>query len=980
MSNPTLPQVGFNDSVLTETTYAGTPVVLQPNSGVFSSNTIGGLPEEQVDGQPWYSDDPSSNAFVVSIANGGGELSLNFAALYAQGYSLTFDVADPSLVYLVGGQGEIILSGFDPSAYQLAATPTGYVGQFIASQLTVSLPSAQDAGLSNVVLNNLTYVNTSSDAPTSAQISFQALQTSGYGPVFSPDGYSAGPTSFIETVNVLPLPAVVTETATVTSGGAVSGTAGTSGSGALAGDSDANAGYTLSVSAVSGGTLGSAVHGTYGDLTLNIDGSFSYAAGATSTELAAISAASGQVTDAFTYSVSDGHGGVTSSTLDIDLDATKPSISSIGFSPSSGDLAVHASETITLSLANVGAIDIAGNGPTLTLNDGGTATYDAAASTSTSWVFDYTVASGDTNVASLAVNSVNLNGTTLSNPSGAATVTSLPVTGVAQSGPQIDTTTPTFTAVTENPSSGEIGLNTKVTFTLTLNDPVTVDTTNGAPTLTLNDNGIATYDAAASTSTSLVFDYTLTGTDIANVTSLQATLFNSNNAVITNGAGTAANVSLAGLSQSGPTIDLPQVTGGFAAPSSGTYGAGETMALFVEFNKAVTATGNITLSLNDGGTATLDAADTALLQQNGYVVFDYHVAPTDHDVSSLAVTGIDLHGGSILDSLGDEAQFSGTLPTFSNIEVDTGIACYCRGTLIEVARGQKSVEALNIGDKVRTASGALRPIKWIGRRSYAGRFIMGRSDILPICIKAGALADNVPARDLWVSPNHAMYLSGVLIEAKDLVNGVSIAQTAQVESVEYFHIELETHDVIIAEGALSETFIDDDSRGMFHNACEYETLYQKERSAPAHYCAPRLNEGYEVEAVRGRLALRAGLVRADNAPQLGALRGYIDLVSPTGIAGWAQNSDVPDAPVCLDIFTGGELIGQVLASAHREDLKRAGLGSGRHGFTFTPPAGTVFSPEAVEVRRSLDGAALKRSRPASGARPNVTVHRRAARG
>ena len=64
---------------------------------------------------------------------------------------------------------------------------------------------------------------------------------------------------------------------------------------------------------------------------------------------------------------------------------------------------------------------------------------------------------------------------------------------------------------------------------------------------------------------------------------------------------------------------------------------------------------------------------------------------------------------------------------------------------------------MKIGDKVRTASGALRPIKWIGRRSYGGRFVMGRKDILPICIKAGALGDNVPRRDLWISPHHAMY-------------------------------------------------------------------------------------------------------------------------------------------------------------------------------------------------------------------------------
>ena len=79
-------------------------------------------------------------------------------------------------------------------------------------------------------------------------------------------------------------------------------------------------------------------------------------------------------------------------------------------------------------------------------------------------------------------------------------------------------------------------------------------------------------------------------------------------------------------------------------------------------------------------------------------------------------------------------------------------------------------------------------------------------------------------RDLWISPHHAMYLEGVLIEARDLVNDVSVVQAERVEEVEYFHIELDSHDVIVAEGSLSETFVDDRSRGMFHNAHEYDAL------------------------------------------------------------------------------------------------------------------------------------------------------------
>jgi hypothetical protein len=326
-------------------------------------------------------------------------------------------------------------------------------------------------------------------------------------------------------------------------------------------------------------------------------------------------------------------------------------------------------------------------------------------------------------------------------------------------------------------------------------------------------------------------------------------------------------------------------------------------------------------------------------------------------------------------------EADGGLNQSSPIEVESPVPCYCRGTLIRTRRSRKRVENLRVGDLVMTRSGIARPVKWIGQRSYGGRFVMGRKDILPICIKAGALDDNVPRRDLWISPHHAMYfnatyfnamhfnamhfedrhLEGVLIEAKDLVNGVSIVQAERPDKVEYFHIELESHDVIIAEGALSETFIDDDSRDIFHNAHEYRALYPDAATLPARYCAPRLEDGGEVETVRRHIALRAGLLRAADPPRIGPLRGYVDLASPSCIAGWAQNVDHPEAPVCLDIYVGGLLIGQVLANRYREDLQRAGLGNGHHSFEFAPTAGLAFAPDTVEVRRSLDGVALELS-------------------
>jgi len=93
----------------------------------------------------------------------------------------------------------------------------------------------------------------------------------------------------------------------------------------------------------------------------------------------------------------------------------------------------------------------------------------------------------------------------------------------------------------------------------------------------------------------------------------------------------------------------------------------------------------------------------------------------------------------------------------------------------------------------------------------------------------------------------------------------------------------------------------------------------------------------------------------------GALRGHIDQIGRRHIIGWAQDEGRPEAPVCLDIYAGNELLGQAVANRHRPDLETAGIGDGRHGFEFVPPEGLVFAPGSVRVCRSRDGAALSPS-------------------
>jgi autotransporter-associated beta strand protein len=317
------------------------------------------------------------------------------------------------------------------------------------------------------------------------------------------------------------------------------------------------------------------------------------------------------------------------------------------------------------------------------------------------------------------------------------------------------------------------------------------------------------------------------------------------------------------------------------------------------------------------------------------------------DLKFLAPTSHSFSTGSFF--LGQDASGDGT-------EIDP--ACFLEGTLIATTRGEVAVEALAIGDRVMTKDGVAKPIKWLGYRVYDGRFAAGDSHVLPICIKAGALADGLPRRDLWLSPQHALYLDGMLIPAGALVNGASIVQAKAMERIAYYHIELAIHDVLLAEGAHAESFVDDDSRAIFKNAQEYRALYRGEPRRPARYCAPRAEEGYDLAAVRYRLAVRAGLAATTEAAKLGALRGSLDLVSATLIEGWAQSEAQPEARVCLDILVGGAPIGQVIADRYRHDLREAGIGGGCHAFAFAPPPGVSLSPEAVTVRRALDGAML----------------------
>lgn len=172
-----------------------------------------------------------------------------------------------------------------------------------------------------------------------------------------------------------------------------------------------------------------------------------------------------------------------------------------------------------------------------------------------------------------------------------------------------------------------------------------------------------------------------------------------------------------------------------------------------------------------------------------------------------------------------------TLVSFDNGEVTTWNTsgsfplCFLAGTLIATDKGEAAVETLRIGDLVRTREGDLVPVRWIGRQTVARRFATPETSF-PIRIRAGALGEGLPRRDLLVSPDHALLVDGLLVHASALVNGTSITQEATMpERFVYYHIETKDHRIVLAEGALAETFVDNATRRRFDNYAEFAALY-----------------------------------------------------------------------------------------------------------------------------------------------------------
>jgi T5SS/PEP-CTERM-associated repeat protein len=184
--------------------------------------------------------------------------------------------------------------------------------------------------------------------------------------------------------------------------------------------------------------------------------------------------------------------------------------------------------------------------------------------------------------------------------------------------------------------------------------------------------------------------------------------------------------------------------------------------------------------------------------------------------------------------------------------VGTVAPCFAAGTLIRTLRGEVAVEDLAVGDLLPTVLGEdAAPVVWIGRREVDCARHPEPRKVWPVRVAAGAFGVGVPYADVWLSPDHAVYVGEVLIPVRFLVNGTTIAQL-KVERVTYYHVELPRHDVLLAQGLEVESYLDVKDRSDFANGPGPVKLYPdfSTRMWEAYGCAPLVAVGPELDTAR----------------------------------------------------------------------------------------------------------------------------------
>jgi hypothetical protein len=197
--------------------------------------------------------------------------------------------------------------------------------------------------------------------------------------------------------------------------------------------------------------------------------------------------------------------------------------------------------------------------------------------------------------------------------------------------------------------------------------------------------------------------------------------------------------------------------------------------------------------------------------------------------------------GILLGSAGLAKVYETRAQAATIVSSTAAVRCFLKGTKIRTADGERKIEDLAIGDVLPTMFGGLRPIKWIGRYPFrkSNPSKPWAEDVLPVRIARSALSPNVPHADLYVTAAHSLLIDGVLVPAETLINGRTITryEAREYDELEFFHVKLESHAVVYAEGAPVETLLDVEESAV--NFADYLRRYGTPMTEEVR-CAPLL--------------------------------------------------------------------------------------------------------------------------------------------
>jgi antigen 43 len=234
-----------------------------------------------------------------------------------------------------------------------------------------------------------------------------------------------------------------------------------------------------------------------------------------------------------------------------------------------------------------------------------------------------------------------------------------------------------------------------------------------------------------------------------------------------------------------------------------------------------------------GGLEIIQSGDTLIVSGNG-------------EQYTLNVPNIGMYGATLFDDGSGDLLFE---------------ICFAEGTMIATPSGETAVEQLSAGDMVMTLNG-VRPVKWIGHRSVDLSRLADPEVGRLVRIRENAFGQGLPKRDLLVTQEHAIYVDGNLIPVRMLVNERSISIDRGINAYTYYHVELEQHGILMAEGLTTESYLDTGNRPKFANA-EAVSLrpdfleHAAHRSWEEDAAAPLVTDRAVVEPVWQRLDQRA---------------------------------------------------------------------------------------------------------------------------